>query len=136
MSFPKNSTGKPSAGKSTFFNAATHMHSAKVGAHPFTTIDPNIGQGYYTIPCPCKMLEKRCDAAYGHAADDRRYIPVLLKDVAGLVPGACDGRGRGNRFLNDLLDADVLIHVVDASGETDENGKATSGNFRIVLFTW
>ena len=45
------------------------------------------------------------------------------------MPGACEGRGKGNRFLNDLLDADVLIHVIDGSGETDENGRATSGNF-------
>lgn len=50
-----------------------------------------------------------------------------MKDVAGLVPGACDGRGKGNKFLNDLLDADVLIHVIDVSGETDENGKMTTG---------
>ena len=50
-----------------------------------------------------------------------------LKDVAGLVPGACEGRGKGNKFLNDLLDADVLIHVIDVSGETDENGKETIG---------
>lgn len=50
-----------------------------------------------------------------------------MKDVAGLVPGACDGRGKGNKFLNDLLDADVLVHVIDVSGETDENGKQTSG---------
>lgn len=122
------STGKPSAGKSTFFNAATHEHSAKVGAHPFTTIDPNIGQGYYTVECPCRILQlERCDAADGHTGDGRRYVPVLLKDVAGLVPGAWEGRGKGNRFLNDLLDADVLIHVIDASGETDENGRVTSG---------
>ena len=53
---------------------------------------------------------------------------MLLKDVAGLVPGACEGRGRGNKFLNDLLDADVLIHVIDMSGKTDENGKPTIGN--------
>jgi hypothetical protein len=49
-------------------------------------------------------------------------IPVLLKDVAGLVPGAFQGRGRGNKFLNDLTDADVLIHVVDGSGQADSEG--------------
>jgi hypothetical protein len=46
----------------------------------------------------------------------------MLKDVAGLVPGAYQGRGRGNKFLNDLTDADVLIHVVDASGTADTEG--------------
>ena len=52
----------------------------------------------------------------------------MLKDIAGLVPGACEGRGRGNKFLNDLLDADVLIHVVDLSGQTDQDGKPATGN--------
>ena len=119
--------GKPSAGKSTFFNASTHQNLAKVAAHPFTTIEPNIGKAFYAIPCPCANMDTTCQAMFGHAADGDRYVPILLKDVAGLVPGACDGRGRGNRFLNDLLDADVLIHVVDVSGETDENGKQTQG---------
>ncbi|OLY81288.1 putative GTP-binding protein [Smittium mucronatum] len=48
-------------------------------------------------------------------------------DVAGLVPGASEGRGLGNKFLDDLRHADVLIHIVDSSGTTDENGKATKG---------
>ncbi len=51
-------------------------------------------------------------------------MPVILKDVAGLVPGAYEGRGKGNAFLNDLCDAHVLIHVLDASGETDREGNA------------
>ena len=49
---------------------------------------------------------------------------MTVKDVAGLVPGAYQGRGRGNAFLNDLCDADVLIHVVDVSGATDKQGVA------------
>ncbi|KAK3267777.1 hypothetical protein CYMTET_23687, partial [Cymbomonas tetramitiformis] len=53
--------------------------------------------------------------------------PLLLKDVAGLVPGAYQGRGHGNAFLNDLNDADVLVHVVDASGALDRNGVAAEG---------
>lgn len=118
--------GKPSAGKSTFFNAATHQNTAKIGAHPFTTIEPNIGQALYAIPCPCFHWNQRCDAEYGHSALGERLVPVLLKDVAGLVPGACEGRGRGNKFLNDLLEADVLIHVVDLSGHSDQDGKPTT----------
>ena len=100
---------------------------AKIGAHPFTTIEPNIGQAFYSIPCPCAKWRHRCQARYGHSALGERFVPVLLKDVAGLVPGACEGRGRGNKFLNDLLDADVLIHVIDLSGQTDEDGKPTTG---------
>lgn len=57
---------------------------------------------------------------------------MLLKDVAGLVPGACEGRGRGNKFLNDLLEADVLIHVVDLSGHSDQDGKPTTGSYDII----
>ncbi|KAJ3228681.1 hypothetical protein HDU81_005991 [Chytriomyces hyalinus] len=107
--------GKPSAGKSTFFNAATRSSIARVAAHPFTTIDPNIAQGVWKVPS--KYVPKRW-------IDEGRdvLIPCVIKDVAGLVPGAWEGRGRGNKFLNDLCDADVLIHVIDASGLSDENG--------------
>lgn len=118
--------GKPSAGKSTFFNAATSLDLAKTGAHPFTTIEPNIGKAFYSIPCPCEKLPQRCDSAHGHDYNGNRYLPVLLKDVAGLVPGAWEGKGRGNRFLNDLLDADVLIHIIDVSGTTNEKGEETT----------
>lgn len=54
-------------------------------------------------------------------------MPIELLDVAGLVPGAHQGRGLGNRFLDDLRHADALIHVVDVSGTTDAEGKATRG---------
>ena len=74
--------------------------------------------------------------AYGHTHTGQRLMPVLLKDVAGLVPGASEGRGRGNRFLNDLCDADVLIHVVDVSGTTNETGEETSGYDPSLDVTW
>ena len=54
--------GKPSAGKSTFFNAAVQQNHAKTAAHPFTTIEPNISKGYHTIPCPCHNMDFTCDA--------------------------------------------------------------------------
>lgn len=59
-----------------------------------------------------------------HGKDDqgRRLLPILIKDVAGLVPGAYQGRGKGNQFLADLCDADVLIHVVDSTGQSDREG--------------
>eukprot|EP01012_Entosiphon_sulcatum_P003841 TRINITY_DN11373_c2_g4_i1.p1 TRINITY_DN11373_c2_g4~~TRINITY_DN11373_c2_g4_i1.p1 ORF type:complete len:885 (-),score=119.98 TRINITY_DN11373_c2_g4_i1:90-2654(-) len=127
--------GKPSAGKSTFFNAAVNpsddAHAARVGAFPFTTIEPNHGTGYYSIPCPCRdVLDKgeKCGAIHGHSqSGSARLLPVVLKDVAGLVPGACQGRGKGNRFLDDLTDADVLIHVVDVSGRTNREGVQEEG---------
>jgi ribosome-binding ATPase YchF (GTP1/OBG family) len=64
-------------------------------------------------------------STHGRDPNGRRLIPVLLKDVAGLVPGAYQGKGRGNQFLNDLTDATVLIHVVDASGTADASGNKT-----------
>jgi len=54
-------------------------------------------------------------------------IPVQVLDVAGLVPGAHQGKGLGNRFLDDLRTANVLLHIVDASGTTNEKGQNTEG---------
>ena len=112
--------GKPNAGKSTFYSAAT-MADVDVGNYPFTTIDPNRGVSYVRTRCPCRDREERCGAE--HCRDGKRYVPVELVDVAGLVPGAHEGRGLGNQFLDALSDADVILHVVDASGATDAQGE-------------
>ena len=53
-------------------------------------------------------------------------MPIELLDVAGLVPGAHEGKGLGNKFLDDLRHADALIHVVDVSGTTDAEGRLDS----------
>ena len=58
----------------------------------------------------------------GFCINHNRFVPVELLDVAGLVPGAHEGKGLGNQFLDDLRQADVLIHVIDASGSTNEKG--------------
>ncbi|KPI90151.1 hypothetical protein ABL78_0796 [Leptomonas seymouri] len=169
--------GKPSAGKSTFFNAVTdpqeEASAARVAAFPFTTIEPNIGAGLAPLFCPCTILSESapkpeaasmlptngstaaasapsapsatpsglrgqsltsslacetCDATYGHVrALGNGYFrrhPVKVKDVAGLVQGAYQGKGKGNQFLNDLCDADVLVHVVDGAAATEADGTA------------
>lgn len=54
--------------------------------------------------------------------EGRRSVPIELLDVAGLVPGAHEGKGLGNKFLDDLRHADALVHVVDVSGTTDAEG--------------
>ncbi|OQR96830.1 hypothetical protein THRCLA_07152 [Thraustotheca clavata] len=120
--------GKPSAGKSTFFNAVTDG-KAKVGNFPFTTIEPNEGITYYMTECPCKSRGKSalCKPKYGSCVDGTRHIPVKLLDVAGLIPGASEGAGLGNKFLDDLRHAHVLMHIVDVSGTTNEKGEATIG---------
>ena len=111
--------GKPNAGKSTFYKAAT-MADVDVGNYPFTTIDANRGVSHVRTRCPCFDLAARCDA--DTCRDGKRYVPVELLDVAGLVPGAHDGKGLGNQFLDALSNADVILHVVDAAGATDEAG--------------
>lgn len=129
--------GKPSSGKSTFFNAACRPanieSAARMAAHPFTTIEPNIGHAFAALPCPCSFAELShgCSPLHGHAElPGTRRAPVMIKDVAGLVPGAYQGKGRGNAFLNDLVNCDVLIHVVDASGKTTSSGTEGEGDPR------
>lgn len=120
--------GKPSAGKSSFLNAATEAN-AKVGNYPFTTIEPNIGVTFFPTDCPCKKYGKTelCAPRYGECRQGQRRIPVKVLDVAGLVPGASEGQGLGNKFLDDLRQAHVLLHVVDVSGRTNEKGEETTG---------
>ena len=112
--------GKPNAGKSTFYTAAT-MAEVDVANYPFTTIDANRGVSHVRTRCPCLDLEQRCGNQHCH--DGKRYVPVELLDVAGLVPGAHEGRGLGNQVLDELTNADAIINVVDASGGTDEEGE-------------
>lgn len=120
--------GKPSAGKSTFFNTATAfarqrgaaasgteviehdgfimLGGASMAPHPFTTINPNVG--YCLVPAPdgsCPEDNKEALVAsglvvgstHGRSSNGQRLLPIILKDVAGLVPQAYQGRGKGNK---------------------------------------
>ncbi|SEM05238.1 redox-regulated ATPase YchF [Haloferax larsenii] len=127
MSYKIGLVGKPSVGKSSFFNAAT-MNDVPEGAYPFTTIDPSIGEAYVRVECAAPEFDESCTPSVGYCDDGMRYVPVKLVDVAGLIPGAHEGKGLGNQFLTDLNEADVLVHVVDFSGETDIEGEATEGH--------
>ena len=118
--------GKPNAGKSTFFTAATSA-SAQIGDYPFTTIDKNVGIAHVRKPCPSKELGVEPNPNNSLSINGTRYIPIEVIDVAGLVPGAHEGKGMGNKFLDDLRQADVLIQVVDSSGNTDLEGNSTEG---------
>ena len=114
--------GKPSCGKSTFFKAQT-LANVEIANYPFTTIKPNHGTGYVRVECVDKEFNTKCNPRFGYCIDSKRFVPVELLDVAGLVPGAHEGKGMGNQFLDDLNQADVLIHIIDAAGSTNEKGE-------------
>ena len=135
--------GKPNVGKSTTFSALTQT-PVDIANYPFTTIDPNVGVAWIPLrePCACSTLRAKreadgrlvsttdddlrkgsiCSPNTGSCIGHNRLVPVTLVDVAGLVPGAHEGRGRGNQFLSDLAQCDALIQVVDVSGSTDLEG--------------
>lgn len=115
--------GKPSCGKSTFFKAQT-LANVEIANYPFTTIHANRGTGYVKVECVDKEFNTKCNPRFGYCIDSKRFVPVELLDVAGLVPGAHEGKGMGNQFLDDLNQADVLIHIIDVSGSTNEKGES------------
>ncbi|MFH0832911.1 MAG: redox-regulated ATPase YchF [Candidatus Aenigmatarchaeota archaeon] len=114
--------GCPNSGKSTFFKAAT-LKDVKIAPYPFTTLEPNEGLAHVTVKCPCTELKLQCKKC----VDGVRFVPMKLWDVAGLVPDAHLGRGRGNAFLDDIMQTKAFIHVLDASGKTDSEGNAADG---------
>jgi ribosome-binding ATPase YchF (GTP1/OBG family) len=114
--------GKPNTGKSTFFSAAT-LAPAEIANYPFTTIKPNRGVGYVRTPCVHEEFGVQDNPVNSLCLNGIRLIPVEFIDCAGLVPGAWQGRGLGNQFLDEIRKADALIHIVDASGGTDSEGR-------------
>ena len=122
-------TGKPNSGKSTFFSAAT-LVDAEISNRIFTTIEPNKGVTYVRVPCPCKQLNVQCNAQNSKCIDGVRFVPVKMIDIAGLVPDAHKGKGLGNQFLSDIMEANALIHVIDMSGSTDESGNQVAAGSR------
>jgi hypothetical protein len=115
--------GKPNTGKSTFFSAAT-LVAAEIANYPFTTIKPNRGIGYVRTPCVHEEFKVKDNPRNSLCLDGVRLVPVELIDIAGIVPGAWEGRGLGNQFLDEIRRADALIHIVDASGGTDCEGRS------------
>ena len=125
MTFTIGIIGKPSSGKTTFLNASC-LTNAKVSELPFTTINPNKGIAYIKTECVCKELDLEDNPKNSICIEGFRFIPINMLDVAGLVPDAHKGKGLGNKFLNDLIQADVLLHIVDISGSLDKSGNIVS----------
>ncbi len=117
--------GKPNCGKSTFFKAAT-LAEVEIANYPFVTIRPNSGVGFVKVDCVDREFRRQCHPRTGYCLHGKRFVPIEMIDVAGLVPGAHQGKGMGNQFLDDLRQADVLIHVIDLSGSTNEKGEVVS----------
>ena len=120
--------GKSNVGKTTFFSAAT-LVDAEISNRIFTTIEPNKGVTYVRTDCPCSRLndahsasKSSCNPRNSRCVNGVRFVPIKLVDIAGLVPGAHKGKGLGNQFLSDIMEANALIHVVDMAGATDESG--------------
>ena len=114
--------GKANVGKSTFFKSAT-LAEVLIANYPFATIKPNRAFAFIKIDCVDKELGVQCNPRYGYCINNKRFVPVEVLDVAGLVPGAHQGKGKGNQFLDDLRQADAFIHIVDMAGSTNERGE-------------
>lgn len=97
--------GLPNVGKSTLFNALTRSRSAQAANYPFCTIDPNVG----VVEVPDSRLSKIAEIA-----QPKKVIPATVEfvDIAGLVKGASQGEGLGNKFLTHIREVNAICHVV------------------------
>jgi GTP-binding protein YchF len=100
--------GLPNAGKSTLFNALTAA-GAEVGDYPFTTVDPNVA----VVPVPDDRLDRIVETV---GASEPVPETIEFHDIAGLVRGASEGEGLGNRFLGSIRETDAICHVIRAHG--------------------
>jgi ribosome-binding ATPase len=101
--------GMPNAGKSSLFNALTRA-GAEAANYPFTTIEPNVA----IVPVADERLER---VAATVSASEVVHDTVAFHDIAGLVRGASEGEGLGNRFLANIRETDAIVHVVRAHGD-------------------
>ncbi len=103
--------GLPNVGKSTLFNALTRAQIAAEN-YPFCTIDPNVG----IVPVPDPRLDELAKIVH-----PERTVPTTVEfvDIAGLVAGASQGEGLGNKFLSHIRETDAISHVVRCFEDTD-----------------
>ncbi len=116
--------GKTNTGKTTFFNSAT-LKAAEVSNYPFTTKSPNVGIAQTATLCVHKELNVKDNPVNSQCIDGWRNIPIEIIDLPGLIKGAWTGKGLGNQFLSVAAQSDALLHIVDASGGIDAEGRIT-----------
>ena len=114
--------GKTNAGKTTLFNSMTLL-SGEVSNYPFTTKTPETGVASVVTPCVHKEFRVQDNPVNSRCEDGWRFVPVDITDLPGLIKGAWMGKGLGNQFLSVAAQSDALLHVVDASGSVDKDGK-------------
>ena len=119
MGFKCGIVGLPNVGKSTLFNALTASKNAEAANFPFCTIDPNIGI--------VDVIDKRLDKLSNLSNSKKKiYTNITFVDIAGLVKGASNGEGLGNKFLSHIREVDAIIHLVrcfDSDKITHVNSK-------------
>jgi ribosome-binding ATPase YchF (GTP1/OBG family) len=116
--------GKTNAGKTTLFNSMTLL-SGEISNYPFTTKTPETGVANVVTLCVHKEFGVQDNPSNSRCEDGWRFIPVEVTDLPGLIKGAWMGKGLGNQFLSVAAQSDALLHVVDASGSVDKDGRIT-----------
>lgn len=104
--------GLPNAGKSTLFNALLKKTVADMAPYPFCTIEPNVG----IVPVPDDRLGKLAEVVRLEEGVLPPVVPAVIEfvDIAGLVKGAAQGQGLGNKFLSHIREVNIIVHVVRA----------------------
>lgn len=112
MSLSVGIVGLPNVGKSTLFNALTRSKQADAQNYPFCTIDPNVG----VVEVPDARLQKLAEVSHS-----QKIIPTVIEfvDIAGLVKGASEGEGLGNKFLSHIREVDAIVQVVRSFGDSN-----------------
>lgn len=130
--------GLPNVGKSTLFNALTRSKQADAQNYPFCTIEPNVG----VVEVPDERLQKLAEVS-----KSKKVIPTAIEfvDIAGLVKGASEGEGLGNKFLSHIREVNAIVQVVRAfedgnithvHNKIDPKEDAAIINLELVLADW